>query len=115
MPFRSKKQWRAAFRGRIKGISKAKAREWAHETGSYQDLPEKVKKSSLEEALLPLCTKIAINISMASGGSMLRRAGQGTGKFTGTATSNFLKPPGGSMAKTVVNPRRNIGQAMRTG
>lgn len=43
MPFRSKAQWRAAFGGHIPGISKEKARQWAHETRKpFNKLPQKV-------------------------------------------------------------------------
>lgn len=42
MPFQSKRQWRAAFSGRIPGFSKEKAREWAHETkGEFKQLPDR--------------------------------------------------------------------------
>lgn len=42
MPFESKRQWRAAFAGKIPGISPAKAHEWAHETpGEFKDLPDR--------------------------------------------------------------------------
>jgi hypothetical protein len=41
MPFKSKRQQRAAFAGAIPGISKAKAREWAHETRDIKKLPER--------------------------------------------------------------------------
>lgn len=42
MPFESKRQWRAAFAGKIPGISPAKAHEWAHETKEkFKDLPDR--------------------------------------------------------------------------
>jgi len=40
MPFRSKRQQRAAFGGHIPGISKAKAKEWAAET-DFDVIPER--------------------------------------------------------------------------
>jgi hypothetical protein len=42
MPFRSKRQWRAAMSGRIEGISKSDAHDWAHETSTpFKDLPDR--------------------------------------------------------------------------
>ena len=42
MPITSKRQWGAMFGGHIPGISKAKAKEWAHETPTaYADLPDR--------------------------------------------------------------------------
>lgn len=41
MPFTSKRQMRAAFGGHIPGITKAKAREWAHETKGLKNLPDR--------------------------------------------------------------------------
>ncbi len=41
MPFKSKRQMRAAFGDHIPGISKEKAREWAHETKSLKGLPDR--------------------------------------------------------------------------
>lgn len=38
MPFRSKKQWRAAYAGKIPGVD---PHEWAHETPSFKKLPER--------------------------------------------------------------------------
>lgn len=41
MPFKSKRQQRAAFGGHIPGFSKEKAREWAHETPNLKELPDR--------------------------------------------------------------------------
>lgn len=41
MPFTSKRQWRAAFAGKIPGISPSQAHEWAHSTPSFKDLPDR--------------------------------------------------------------------------
>ncbi len=41
MPFKSKRQWRAAMGGHIPGISKEEARTWAHETPSFKELPDR--------------------------------------------------------------------------
>lgn len=42
MPFRSKRQWRAAMAGKIEGISKSDAHDWAHETSTpFKDLPDR--------------------------------------------------------------------------
>lgn len=44
MPFRSKKQMRAAFGGYLGSEMKAKASEWAHETPNIKALPERAIK-----------------------------------------------------------------------
>lgn len=44
MPFKSKRQMRAAFGGHIPGISKEKAKEWADETPDPKHLPERAPK-----------------------------------------------------------------------
>ena len=44
MPFKSKKQMRAAFSGALGSKMKKKARQWAHETPNIGSLPEKKGK-----------------------------------------------------------------------
>jgi len=46
MPFRSKAQLRAAFGGHIPGFTRAKALQWARETPSIADLPERVRRNA---------------------------------------------------------------------
>lgn len=117
MPFRSKAQWRMAFAGKIPGFSKEKAHEWAHETKKeFKQLPGHVKKSELEDVLALHFTKIAINIAKpATTMASTALKSRATGAFGGVATQNFLKPPGAAMSKSVINPRRNIANAMRIG
>ena len=43
MPFKSKRQMRAAFGGYLGPGMKKKAKEWAEETPNIKSLPEKVK------------------------------------------------------------------------
>lgn len=62
MPFQSKRQWRAAFSGRIPGFSKDKAKEWAHETGSFKELPD---RSPSEKGKPTLRSKEAASIPRA--------------------------------------------------
>lgn len=119
MPFRSKRQWRAAMAGKIPGISKEKAREWAHETKvPFRRLPERApgqkgeptlrsKGAGVEDALVGLCIKLAM-----PGTSLVKSTPRRVGLFRGRATSNWLKPPGGSEIKHVINPRRNLLNAM---
>jgi hypothetical protein len=226
MPFKSKRQWRAAFSGRIPGFSKTKAREWAHETSGFQDLPDRSpaekgeptlrskksqlahahdsgkglseasiqkgqkvefehtnnpvvarqiaidhlrerkdyyerlaeieksafsgrlmsrlaylarhtrrakqleqllppdaidrvlpdamqeyakEKSSAYEALVSLCTKLAF--ALPKPGQIMSNA-KHVGSFPGTATANFLKPPGRAASTQAILPGRNIRSAM---
>lgn len=51
MPFTSKRQQRAAFGGHIPGISKEKAREWAHETPDIKKLPDRAPAEKGEPTL----------------------------------------------------------------
>lgn len=44
MPFKSKKQMKAAFGGFLGPEMKKKASAWAHETPNIKDLPEKLWK-----------------------------------------------------------------------
>jgi hypothetical protein len=51
MPFRSKKQMKAAFGGYLGKEMKGKAKEWADETPDIKSLPEKVGKKKKSTAL----------------------------------------------------------------
>jgi hypothetical protein len=81
MPFTSKRQQRAAFGGHIPGISKKKARQWAHETPSIKSLPERVPgekgkrtlRSKKAEVELPKLPKPAVRAAVRN----LRRSRAG--------------------------------------
>jgi len=45
MPFKSKKQMKAAFGGYLGKEMQDKAKQWAEETPNIKGLPERVKKS----------------------------------------------------------------------
>lgn len=59
MPFTSKRQQRAAFGGHIPGISKAKAREWAHETPNLKELPDRAPAEKGKPTLLSKESQLA--------------------------------------------------------
>lgn len=52
MPFKSKRQQRAAFGGHIPGISKEKAKEWADETDDFKALPDRAPAEKGKPTLL---------------------------------------------------------------
>ena len=66
MPFRSKRQQRAAFAGLIPGFDKAKAHEWAHETKSLKSLPE---RAPAEKGKATLRSKKASPLNLAKAAS----------------------------------------------
>lgn len=51
MPFTSKRQWRAAFAGKIPGLGGEKAHEWAHKTKEFKDLPDRAPGEKGEPTL----------------------------------------------------------------
>lgn len=46
MPFKSKKQMKAAFGGYLGAEMRKKARKWAEETPNIKELPERAKKAA---------------------------------------------------------------------
>lgn len=162
MPFRSKRQQRAAFGGHIPGFSAAKAKEWAKET-DFESIPERAPaeggkpamktsskarrlhrlvlrsveevdralreptmvpeytqtasrehgraKSSAFDALFDLCTKLAF--ALPKPGKVMASSKQ-VGSFHGTATPNFLKPPGRAASVQAINPRRSLKDAIHS-
>jgi len=125
MPFRSKAQWRAAFSGKIPGISADQAREWADKT-DWEGLPEHADKSaslltqaayaakilSRKREKTALFTKLAYALPRV--GAVRVDSARNIGGFKGVATNNFLKAPGPVASKKVVNPNRSISSAMNT-
>jgi len=76
VPFQSKRQWRAAFSGRIPGISKEKAREWAHETGTpFKKLPGRAASQKGKPTLRS--KKSSLGTPTARAIRALRRSKQG--------------------------------------
>lgn len=59
MPFKSKRQQRAAFGGHIPGFSKEKAREWAHETPNLKKLPDRAPAEKGKPTLLSKESQLA--------------------------------------------------------
>lgn len=75
MPFKSKRQQRAAFGGHIPGISKEKAKEWAKETPSFADLPERAPGEKGKPTLLSKESQLAHGSDRGAGldGKAIRR------------------------------------------
>lgn len=74
MPFKSKRQWRAAMSGHISGIPPEKAKEWARETKvPFRELPDRAEG---EKGKPTLRSKSASNLRVAirSGGHSFRAA-----------------------------------------
>lgn len=69
MPFKSKRQMRAAFGGHIPGISKEKAKEWADETPDPKGLPERAPKEKGKPTLRTKKTALStIEYALLAGG-----------------------------------------------
>lgn len=132
MPFESKSQWRAAFAGKIPGISKQEAKEWARKT-DYSSLPEKkAGYADLENSL-----SVSDSPRLRSRGMLMRnlrgilsrekrsfaencgsilatkvaKDPHDVGRIKGVATPDSLKPPGKDPKKQAINPRRNSKQS----
>jgi hypothetical protein len=84
--------------GGLKNIGEAGLRE--------KDYYARQKKAGA--ALFSLCTKLAAPKKLLAGSG---RAAS-IGRFRGTATENFIKPPGRSLLGQVVNPRRRLSNAI---
>jgi hypothetical protein len=83
MPFRSKRQQRAAFGGHIPGISKTKAREWAHETRSIKSLPNRVASEKGKPTLFTLRKRGKLKTSSIGSALLKRVASKGSAKAVG--------------------------------
>lgn len=69
MPFKSKRQMRAAFGGHIPGISKEKAKEWADKTSDPKGLPERAPKEKGKPTLRTKKTALStIEYALLAGG-----------------------------------------------
>ncbi len=87
---------------------------------------QREKEKSSADALVSLCTKLAVSLSSLSTaniGTAVKSPGssvsktmsnkaQRVGRYKGVSTNNSLKPPGRALSKQIVNPRRNIRDAM---
>jgi hypothetical protein len=140
MPFRSRRQQRAAFGGHIPGFSRQKAEEWADET-DFDALPDRApaekgkptlrsKTSSRQLTQLAYIAKVladrereakkhaALVEFCAKVAFAVPRPGQirqnssAVGAFSGKATNNFLKPPGPAASHQAVNPRLSLKNAI---
>ena len=86
----------------------------------YHLKKQRGKQSSLEDAQVSLCMKIAMpgmapiqGVRTAMEGiKSMTKAPSVVGKFKGVATANSMKPPGRAFSSSVINPRRNVSQAM---
>ena len=137
MPFTSTRQQGAFFGGHIPGISKAKARQWAHETPNLKDLPDRASgekgkatlRSKQADLRLPHFAKLAQMMGMGgsagSMGSLSSAKGPSTSAFdapyidqSGRGSGDF-SPPKPKKLKTpkqqAVNPRLRVVDAMKRG
>lgn len=124
MPFRSKRQQRAAFAGVIPGFNKEKALEWAHETPNLKKLPDRAPtekgKPTLERkrrgktaglAMVELEPELGEVFKLAALGTAAMRPGN-VGRLRGMMTTNALKAPGYAASTQANNPARNVIAAM---
>jgi hypothetical protein len=130
MPFQSKAQWRAGFSGKIPGMTKEKAHEWADET-DWDGLPDDKfgKTSSLmsqaaysarvmlerkrRQKTSELFAKMAY--ALAETGKVREDSSRNIGGFSGKVTENFLKAaPGITASSQPVNPNRSLASAKNT-
>lgn len=124
MPFKSRRQARAAFGGHIPGFSKERAKEWASET-DFSKLPEKAASAARVSYILQkLKTQLdkpkerrdlgealsKVSFALPGPGKVMEQA-RHVGSFPGKATTNFLKAPGSPTAG-VTNPRLSLRNAM---
>lgn len=142
MPFKSKRQWRAAMGGHIPGISKEEARDWAHETKKpFKKLPDRVADEKGKATLLskkagdprlPHFAKLAQMMGMAGSPASLGglsnadgpgqpfdapkppQPGQGAGAAKNT-TPPRPKKPGLPLRRQIANPRVRLLDAMNKG
>lgn len=126
MPFASRKQQRAAFAGKIPGISKDDAKEWAAAT-DFKDLPErsasqkgkptlrsKAGKKKLAAVVGALEDSLIAVLKQASLGAV-NALSKNVGRFSGMQTEHALKSPGVAASTQAVNPRRSIKNAINAG
>lgn len=126
MPFESKRQWRAAFAGKIPGISKQEAKEWARKS-DYSELPEKkagyirdlrgnTPGYQRPETLRRHAVSREKRSFAENFGRLLASKVAGdphdVGRVEGVATPDSLKPPGKDPKKLSINPRRNSKQSI---
>jgi hypothetical protein len=119
VPFTSKRQWRAAFSGRIPGIKIEDAREWARESPPYDELPDRAPG---EKGKPTLRTKKAMGFEplIELLGALFKEAALGTavvsprnvGRLRGMMTTHAMKTPGYSPMRTAAIPGRGLVTAM---
>ena len=120
MPFKSKKQWRAAMAGYIPGIGKNDAHEWAHETPSFKKLPNRAPAEKGKPTLRAKRSALAVmgDELAKSAGSLTQAPGKvfaaGSNlvkRFSGAATANSLKPA--VTASAVIRPGASLSRSMK--
>lgn len=125
MPFKSKRQARAAFAGKIPGID---PHEWAHETPDMKKLPERApaekgkatmrSKSRTKKAAAELFAGLEEelgNIFKAAALGSAVASPRNVGKLKGLMTTHAMKAPGYAASTQALNPGKSIVRAMNAG
>ncbi|MCH9838590.1 hypothetical protein K0U83_23205, partial [bacterium] len=116
MPFRSKKQWRAAFGGHIPGISKKEAKEWADKTeGGYKGLPAAKFERTHEVHLDEMSPKQADAIQSAESRTQTRSVDTGAPAFMTPSEKKWhakLAVVEGPMRSRIMAKRKAVKKAL---